>query len=148
MTGREPLPAEIREAADALRRDGAAASVGLWLEPSWRAAQRDGMAAEEFAAWVRLGLWNLEGEPSVSRRVRGYREVAGSHGWALAAAGISIEEAAERAAREGVPAVVEAAEVMVALGELADLLPEGERPPRPVDEEPGRRVPMERLDFS
>ena len=98
--------------------------VGLWLGPSWRTASRIGISENEYVHWVRLGLWNIEGDPPTGMRVRQYREIAGDQGWLLAAAGVSVEGALTQVAEVGIEDLLEAAEAMVALSEMADMLPD------------------------
>lgn len=93
-------------------------SFALWLEPSWRAAQRLGIGEEEFSAWARLGLWNLEGDQAVARLVVEYRDLAGHEGYLFAEAGVSAAAAREQVEEHGLENALEAVRVMQALGAM------------------------------
>jgi hypothetical protein len=116
-------------------------TLSLWLEPSWRIAQGQGMSDVEFARWMEAGLWNLAGDNGVQRAVDAYRAVAGPSGWILAAARISPQVALERAQAEGIEALIDSVQVMNALAGLASNLLPTERAPQAAkaeDPEPDR----------
>lgn len=95
-----------------------AGSFALWLEPSMKAAEKMGMTWDEYARWMELGMWNLDGDPVTAETVSQYRLMFGDSAWIVVKAGIAIEEARERVAEEGRLAVLEAARVMIALTSL------------------------------
>jgi hypothetical protein len=97
-------------------------AMSLWLEPSMKAAERIGMTWDEYAQWIRLGLWNLDGDPQTAEMVIGFRNLFGENGWKVAQAGVTLAEATRRVYEDGAEAVVEAAEVMTALTNRKNLL--------------------------
>jgi hypothetical protein len=114
----------------------------LWLEPSMKAAQKMGMSWDEYARWMELGMWNLDGDRETADAVAGYRLMFGDSAWVVVKAGIALEEAQRRVSEEGRLAVLEAARVMIALtglgpadgytSEPEDLDPAGDTPSSPI----------------
>lgn len=106
-----------------------------------------GIDDEEYIHWIDAGWWNLDGDGGVLARVTQYRSLAGSDAWKLVAANVSYDAAYEQSLAEGVPAIVEAAEVMLGLrawkGLGGDVEPEPASAPQPKSP----RSP-ERIDFS
>lgn len=127
------LPPRIEQAAREARSRNlkagmkAWATLGLWLPNSWATAKRMGISEEEYVRWINLGLWNLDGDPGTREDVAAYRAIAGPHGWILAAAGLSPQQAAAQAQADGVSSVVESAQALIALQGLAEDLPEEDR---------------------
>jgi hypothetical protein len=123
------LPPSVKEALSgmtarpgyegAIDRSGLRRELGLWLEPSWRAAQVRGISDGEFARWMSVGVWNLAGDPGVRRMIDEYRALAGESGWVLASARLTPFAAAVRIRAEGLESVLENIEVIQALSGLA-----------------------------
>jgi hypothetical protein len=130
------LPQRIRIAAvQALTRgDSSLETAPLWLDASWRAAQREGITEGEFLKWLDLGMWNLAGNADTISMVGFYRSVAGDKGWVLARAGMTREQCLELFHAEGPQGALDAAEALIALMGLAENIDDWGAPA--VDEEP------------
>lgn len=103
------------------------ADATLWLDASWRAAEREGISSEEFCHWIEVGVWNLAGDPSVVERIGVFRRIAGAQGWLLAQANMTPEDALDQFYRHGPVAVLEAAQVITALSDMGGSLPAEDR---------------------
>ena len=124
------MPSIVAQAAielDKRNRTQSGPNVWLWLPSSWGIAQQWGMSAQEYASWVSVGLWNLDGAPGVARMVKAYRDIIRDRAWLLPAAGYTPEDAAAQAHDGGPEALLDAAETIIALRGMADMLPESER---------------------
>lgn len=115
----------------------------LWLSASWKQAQALNLSEAEYARWVKVGLWNLAGDPNALRSVEVYRALAGRKGPLLAMAGISAEAAVTQSRDNGITSLLEGCQAVIGLMDLgSDLIEEVEeeaaQPPKP----------SERLDFS
>ena len=115
----------------------------LWLSASWKQAQAINLSEAEYSRWVKVGLWNLAGDPNALRSVEVYRALAGSKGPLLAMAGISAEAAVAQSKDNGITSLLEGCQAVIGLMDLgSDLIEEVEeeaaQPPKP----------SERLDFS
>lgn len=118
----ESLPQVIRIAAvqAVVKGESSLETAPLWLDASWRAAQREGIAEAEFIKWLHLGLWNLAGNADTLSMVGFYRSIAGNKGWMLAKAGMTREQCLELFHAEGPQGALEAAESLIALMGLAE----------------------------
>lgn len=146
----QQLPGVIQSAISRAHMQGAEGwdLLGLWIDASWRAAQLEGMTAEEYAHWIDAGLWNLAGDPDAMTKIGIYRSVAGTDGWLLAKSGMSAEEALERFYDDGPGASAEAARVLLALEELAAGLPGDPDAERTITTAAVREPGPAQIDFS
>lgn len=116
----------------------------LWLAASWKQAQAMGMSEREYCRWIQAGLWNIAGEPGVSRSIETFRALAGRRGHLIAMAGISAEAAVAQATQHGIRNLIEGCEAVIGLMDLGSDLLEDE--PEPEAAQPPK--PSERIDFS
>jgi hypothetical protein len=132
------IPSAITRAVERLRASGSHTvdDALLWLDASWRAAQREEISEKEFIRWMELGLWNLAGDPESLRKVGIYRMIGKERGWMLAQADLDADEALMQFYEKGADVMLEAAEVMLALNGLASTLPEEPQAAQPAPEEP------------
>lgn len=93
-------------------------SIELWVEPSWNIAKTLNLSPQDYAEWMLLGHWNLAGDMGDLKVVSEYTKLAGAQGWALKKAGVSISDAVQMAAEEGLEALVENAKIMSGLSGL------------------------------
>jgi hypothetical protein len=141
----ESLPEAITRAVQRLRNAGSNTvdDAMLWLDASWRAAVREGISTEEYIRWMELGLWNLAGDPEVLKRVGMFRLVAGEKGWMLAKANLDPEECVFQFYEKGNADLLESAEVVVALTQMADAFPiESEPDQGPAHTSPSEHGPL------
>lgn len=99
-------------------------ALSLWLEPSYRAAKALGMSDEDYARFAEHGYWNLAGDTIVNSRVSKWWKLAGPRAWVLVGCQVSPSTLDERIEAEGIDAVIETAEHMIALRDFAEGKPE------------------------
>lgn len=121
-------------------------SIELWIESSWNIAKGMGLSPQDYVEWMLLGNWNLAGDTGELKIVSEYTKLAGTQGWALKKAGVSLSDAIQLAAEEGLDSVIENAKIMSGLSSLYPVESEAEEE-QPLPTKPNRDPKDYTIDF-
>lgn len=95
----------------------------MWLKPSWVMAENLQLTPETFARWVQIGKWNISNNTGIFALMKDCTALAGQDGWKIPAIGMSVQEAVEKAAEEGVQELIEGLDALIALQIMNDRKP-------------------------